>query len=297
MRSELVKAQDDLAFKNIQTALQHKRLPLAGEVRVTSLPIVDRRVASWARGSNFSELYEVYRLTTARELSRCYDVISFLDATRCRMKVKEGHVTNTLRVSGLSAIIGQRHYVCQECQYIHGGCAIYAKCNSKAKGIPFIAQQSEEKHIEACGLTLQSEAQQDEINIICVYRPPSGEISIFLNNLTNILISLLTKKTKIILCGDLNIDSMKPSNLKIGISTLAMFLELSRSYDFLHRNFLLQKLLLYGIGGESFNWISTYSDRQQKADICKREKTFSSCIVIYSKQVFVMQLSDVVRFI
>nr|CAI5841160.1 unnamed protein product [Callosobruchus analis] len=118
------------------------------------------------------------------------------------------------------------------CQYIHGGCAIYAKCNSKAKGIPFIAQQSEEKHIEACGLTLQSEAQQDEIIIICVYRPPSGEISIFLNNLANILISLLTKKTKIILCGDLNIDSMKPSmNLYLLQDLLESFSMLNHCND------------------------------------------------------------------
>ncbi|VEN59811.1 unnamed protein product [Callosobruchus maculatus] len=72
-------------------------------------------------------------------------------------------------------------------------------------------------------------------------------------------------------------------NLENGISTLGMFLDLSRAYDCLDRNILLQKLQLYGVGGKALNWICTYiSDRQQKVDICKNGRTFSSSIVVNS---------------
>ncbi|CAH1999354.1 unnamed protein product [Acanthoscelides obtectus] len=70
---------------------------------------------------------------------------------------------------------------------LHSRCAIYVKCELAAKSIPFINHQSEEKHIEVCGITLQINGLEEKITVICLYRSPSGEVSTFLGNLTNIL--------------------------------------------------------------------------------------------------------------
>ena len=59
--------------------------------------------------------------------------------------------------------------------------------------------------------------------------------------------------------------------------TMGIFLDLSRAYDCLDHNILLNKLVLYGIRGVPLQWIRSYlSDRTQKVTIEKDCETYIS---------------------
>ena len=57
---------------------------------------------------------------------------------------------------------------------------------------------------EVCAVKPQSSIIK--IYFLCVYRPPTGNISYFLRALESILNQLYTNSTNIIICGDININ-------------------------------------------------------------------------------------------
>lgn len=70
-------------------------------------------------------------------------------------------------------------------------------------------------------------------------------------------------------------------NLDSGMHTLAIFLDMSKAFDFVSHKLLLAKIERYGLRGTALSWIASYlSDRQQCVEITKmtgsEKKTFSS---------------------
>lgn len=91
--------------------------------------------------------------------------------------------------------------------HIHGGTLIMAKTSLHCKQVDAIKSLSEECHIEMCAVSFC--LNENKTILIVVYRPPSGDIHMFFNLLTQALL-LANKLSKwIILCGDFNIDLNK----------------------------------------------------------------------------------------
>ena len=98
-------------------------------------------------------------------------------------------------------------YYCRN-TFSHGGVGIWSRmglnvCNIELKEFCI------DKHIEICGVKW---LDGDEIYIILVcYRSPTGDLILFYNGIYSVLSSLFTLSVKIILCGDINLDSYHPS--------------------------------------------------------------------------------------
>ena len=99
-------------------------------------------------------------------------------------------------------------YFCRSTQ-IHGGVAIFCKESIDAKEVQFIKEHSTETHIECSGLIISN--NQHKTTIINVYRPPNGDMDIFLISLSQILNKAFAVSSIVILCGDLNINSLVSS--------------------------------------------------------------------------------------
>lgn len=67
---------------------------------------------------------------------------------------------------------------------------------------------SVECHVELCCMSYS------KLAIICTYRPPTGDHTIFFNTITNALRVVLKKFQYVVFCGDLNVDYSKNSNNK-----------------------------------------------------------------------------------
>lgn len=89
----------------------------------------------------------------------------------------------------------------------HGGVAIYTRNNISAKSRPKITDLNAEMHIECTAI--QTMIDNKKYAIISVYRPPTGDMNVFLHNLSSLLTYLNNICQQIIVCGDLNIDSLK----------------------------------------------------------------------------------------
>ena len=59
-----------------------------------------------------------------------------------------------------------------------------------------------------------------KIIVLCVYRPPSGNVEYFLTSLEQILNQLHTNSTNIIICGDININYLDNTNNKRQLDAL-----------------------------------------------------------------------------
>ncbi|CAH1987538.1 unnamed protein product [Acanthoscelides obtectus] len=92
---------------------------------------------------------------------------------------------------------------------------IFTKPGIKIKQLFYVEESSVEGHIESSGIIAGTETNKVKYSIICLYCPPSGDINIFLEGLTAILNTAADTSEKIILCGNLNIDSSKttPSSM------------------------------------------------------------------------------------
>lgn len=101
-------------------------------------------------------------------------------------------------------------YFCRK-DRIHGGVAIYTKEDISAKPIN-MSEFSVEMHLECCAVLMNLEKYK--LIIITVYRPPAGNIDIFITQLSTLLTHTYATCPKIVLCGDLNIDSMKTDCVK-----------------------------------------------------------------------------------
>ena len=90
---------------------------------------------------------------------------------------------------------------------IHGGSLILIKSCIKSKEILSIKSLSVECHVELCAISFC--IGRTKFTNITLYRPPNGDINIFIFNLTEALNIATEISDYIILCGDFNIDYNK----------------------------------------------------------------------------------------
>ena len=91
-----------------------------------------------------------------------------------------------------------------------GGVCIFTKENIVVSVPKIRPQLIREKDFEFCALELLGQ----NTFIICIYRSPDGDLEYFFNSLDEVLSHYTAKKSKIILCADLNINSLVPSKEK-----------------------------------------------------------------------------------
>lgn len=107
-----------------------------------------------------------------------------------------------------------------------GGVAIFVKEATCYRTLEWVSDCSIEKVIEICGVTIKGFV--DNIIILAVYRPPSGDLNIFFNLLNRVLDKLINLSIKICILGDFNLDvSRSTNNVKI-------LLDLMRTFNFNH---------------------------------------------------------------
>jgi len=84
----------------------------------------------------------------------------------------------------------------------HGGSCIYVKKNIHTKDVNYLQGMSVEKDFEMS----VSEVVTHGYIVICIYRSPDGNFRVFLNNLELIIQKIQSKRKKILLCGDWNLN-------------------------------------------------------------------------------------------
>jgi hypothetical protein len=75
-----------------------------------------------------------------------------------------------------------------------------------------LSKYSKEHDIEACALKLELTALN--IYVVTVYRAPRGNFNSFINGLDSIIKSLHKVELQLIICGDINIDSLTDNERK-----------------------------------------------------------------------------------
>lgn len=92
----------------------------------------------------------------------------------------------------------------------HGGCVIFVDIGElrNAKSLNRISKLSVKKNIECSAVKFY------DYCILNVYRPPSGNFSVFLEVLSDILFKASETNSHILLCGDLNVDALKETKDK-----------------------------------------------------------------------------------
>lgn len=96
----------------------------------------------------------------------------------------------------------------------HGGAAILSSCKYSLNNRLDISNLSLEGSIEmACAEYVQTNKRK--MILICIYRPPLGDFSEFLNIFENVLYNILLEGSNdILIGGDLNIDILKTHDFK-----------------------------------------------------------------------------------
>lgn len=97
----------------------------------------------------------------------------------------------------------------------HGGVAIIVKSHLHATVIPQLASASIDRVWECVGVKLKTE--NETICVICIYRAPDTNLNDFFlhfeNNL-NLISKRLISSTKLVVCGDFNIDLLRNTKEK-----------------------------------------------------------------------------------
>ena len=94
-----------------------------------------------------------------------------------------------------------------------GGVCIYIRKDLCCRSTD-LTGYCEEKNHEVCAIQIRSKTSLQIINIICMYRSPSGSFNQFLKLLHIMLMSLYQPKIEFIICGDINIDYLSESYKK-----------------------------------------------------------------------------------
>lgn len=108
--------------------------------------------------------------------------------------------------------------------HIRGGSLILVKCNLETDDILAITELSLECHIEMCAVGIN--INNNKIINISVYRPPNGDINIFLSSLSEALNIASKKCNYIVLSGDFNIDFNKKCTITRSLEDLLSCYEL-----------------------------------------------------------------------
>jgi len=90
---------------------------------------------------------------------------------------------------------------------IHGGTCIYVKHYLQTKEVNYIKGISKEKDFEMTAV----EIPDYDLNVVCVYRSPDGDFSLFLRSLVSVIKKVEVRKRRLTLCGDWNINFMQES--------------------------------------------------------------------------------------
>jgi hypothetical protein len=90
---------------------------------------------------------------------------------------------------------------------IHGGTCIYVKNYLQTRELNYIKGISKEKDFEMSAV----ENLDYDLIVVCVYRSPDGNFSIFIRNLESVIQKVKVRKERLILCGDWNINFMQES--------------------------------------------------------------------------------------
>ena len=92
----------------------------------------------------------------------------------------------------------------------HGGSCIYVKKNISTKEVNYLQGISLEKDFELS----VSEVVTYGYIVVCIYRSPDGNYRIFLKNLEYVIQKIQSKRKKVLLCGDWNLNFLA-DNIKI----------------------------------------------------------------------------------
>jgi exonuclease III len=110
-----------------------------------------------------------------------------------------------------------------------GGVCIYVYESIKFSNINLL-KYSKEQDIDIAAKELN--IQKRRITAICVYRAPFGNFEHFLNKLEIVLNSLHKHNSEMIICGDININYLEPSNKKDQLNSLLSTYNLSNTVFF-----------------------------------------------------------------
>lgn len=93
----------------------------------------------------------------------------------------------------------------------HGGSCIYVKNTLEATEVPKINMYSVDKHFECAAIEMSEKGNR--LVVISIYRAPDGNTDIFLSKLDAVIrLVLRNSNTRLIICGDFNIDYISDSN-------------------------------------------------------------------------------------
>jgi len=118
--------------------------------------------------------------------------------------------------------------------YKHGGVCIYISNDIQFNTID-LDQYNKEKDLEICALKLYLLASN--FTTICIYRSPTGNFTYFLNQLESILNEMYKTSTKLILCGDFNINYRNDNSRKHLLDSLLASFSLFSTVKFPTRIF------------------------------------------------------------
>ena len=110
-----------------------------------------------------------------------------------------------------------------------GGVAIFVH-NSLASTNIDIVRHCKDQDIEICAVKLSFGALN--ICVVTLYRAPSGNFSTFLLKLDTILQSIYSPKLHLIICGDININYLKESEIKSKLDSLLLSYNLTSTINF-----------------------------------------------------------------
>lgn len=114
---------------------------------------------------------------------------------------------------------------------IHGGTAVYIRKNIACDVTKLVnTKYAIDIHFEYCGIIITSKRGK-KVCVLTLYRSPMGSLELFLTNLS-LLLSELCPVHDVILCGDLNINSLNETSTEfIALSDLMMSFELTNQIN------------------------------------------------------------------
>jgi exonuclease III len=103
------------------------------------------------------------------------------------------------------------------CSLNKGGVCIYVHRDLSFSKID-LSYFSTDQHLEACAILLSD--FPNRIYIISIYRAPSGNFTLFLKKLETILNLRFSNNTRIVLCGDINVNYLTDNDKKKKLNLL-----------------------------------------------------------------------------
>jgi exonuclease III len=129
--------------------------------------------------------------------------------------------------------LGIRNYKlgAYHCRKIHrfGGVGIYIQDNLSCTPI-CLTKFCSEQDLEICALKIIN--AKKVICIICMYRPPMGNLETFMHLLQSALEKIYTNSMKLVICGDININYLKNCSYKAKLDSLLATYNLQSIVDF-----------------------------------------------------------------